>query len=80
MADVHVHNDGMGDADHVVDTGIAMIVFTVIAILAVAAFAYLAFNGTFFQQNAAPAGTDINVTIPDVTPSTNQGGVTTPQE
>ena len=78
MADVHVHNDRLDAADRAADSGIAMLVFTIIAILAVAAFAFLAFNGALFQRNAAPAGTNIDVDVPaaDLTPNTNPGATT----
>ena len=69
----HIHHT---DAD-ATDSSVAMLVFTLIVILAVAAFAFFAFNGTLFNNRAAaPADTNIDVTIPDVTPSTNQGTTT----
>ncbi len=78
MADVHVHNDTV-PVDTASDSGIAMLVFTLIAILAVAAFAFFAFNGTLFNTATAPGTTNINVETPAPTqPTTNPGATTTP--
>lgn len=75
MADVHVHHT---DADRSADNSVALLVFTLIAILAVAAFAFFAFNGTLFRQTApaATGGTSINGTVN--IPGNTAPGATTP--
>jgi hypothetical protein len=78
MADVHVHPSGTVGSTDGSDTGAALLIFTLIVILAVAAFAFFAFNGTLFRNADTNPGTDINVEVPNPTPVTNPGATTAP--
>jgi flagellar basal body-associated protein FliL len=80
MADVQhvVHHETNEDRS---DTSIAMLVFTLVAILLVAAIAFFAFNSSMFNSEKEPAGTSIDVkgTVDTpLVPSTNQGTTTNP--